>query len=75
LIAIGDFNHDNQVDNADIQGLLNLLIHNPAGGPVDSAVPEPATLALLAIAAATCGAGRYWNKQSKADLLSRNSVS
>jgi hypothetical protein len=44
--AMGDVNGDGSLDNADIQALLNKLIH-PSGGP--SPVPEPSTIALAAV--------------------------
>src|SRR4029078_9143472 len=48
LLAIGDFNHDGQVNNFDLQSLLSNLISGSAANI--QGVPEPATL-LHAIAA------------------------
>jgi hypothetical protein len=48
LAAIGDFDSSGTVTNRDIQGLLD-LIASQGGGSV-TAVPEPASLALLALA-------------------------
>jgi uncharacterized membrane protein len=54
LLTIGDINGDLLVNNADLQGLLNLL---KSGGGSAAAVPEPSTLPLaccgLVIAALT----------------------
>ena len=48
LLAIGDINGDGVVNNADLQALLNLL---KSGGGSAAAVPEPASIVLLALAA------------------------
>jgi hypothetical protein len=54
LLAIADLTSDDLVTNADIQGLINYLANNasalpaPGGGEL-TAVPEPASLVLLAI--------------------------
>ncbi len=48
LTAIGDFDADSRFTNADMQGLLSLLA---SGGGSVTAVPEPGTLSLLAVAA------------------------
>jgi endoglucanase len=45
---IADVNKDGVVNNADLQALLNLL---KSGGGSDSAVPEPASLVMLGLAA------------------------
>ncbi len=50
LNALGDFNGDGVVDAADIQGELALLTGNSSSGGSASAVPEPASLALLSCA-------------------------
>jgi hypothetical protein len=44
LLAIGDLNGDHVVSNADLQGLLNLLI---GGGGALQGVPEPGSFLLL----------------------------
>jgi len=44
-MAIGDINGDGVVNNADLQALLSLL---QSGGGSNAAVPEPASLVLLA---------------------------
>jgi autotransporter-associated beta strand protein len=46
LLAIGDLNGDGSFNNADIQGLLD-LVANPIGIGSISAVPEPASFWLL----------------------------
>ncbi|HZZ29029.1 MAG TPA: SBBP repeat-containing protein [Pirellulales bacterium] len=46
LISLGDFNGDNQVNNADLQGFLNFLL---SGGASVQSVPEPAGFVLLAL--------------------------
>jgi autotransporter-associated beta strand protein len=53
LIAIGDLDHSNTVNNADIQGILFLLSHglSNAPTPAPAPVPEPSTVVLLAIGA------------------------
>jgi len=45
LLAIGDINNDGVVNTADLQALLDLL---NSGGGSSTAVPEPASLVLLA---------------------------
>ena len=45
LLSIGDLDHSGAITNADLQGLLDLL---KSGGGSTTAVPEPATLALIA---------------------------
>ena len=47
LLTIGDVDHDGKVTNGDVQALLNLL---KSGGGSLAAVPEPASLVLLAFA-------------------------
>ena len=47
LLAIGDVDQSGGVNNADVQSLLNLL---KSGGGSIAAVPEPASIALLALA-------------------------
>ena len=47
LVAIGDLSGDHAVTNADVQSLLTLL--KSGGGSMD-AVPEPASIVLLALA-------------------------
>jgi endonuclease/exonuclease/phosphatase family metal-dependent hydrolase len=47
VLAIGDINRDGAVHNSDIQPLLNLI----ATGSILLAVPEPASLVLIALAA------------------------
>jgi hypothetical protein len=49
LLAIGDLDGDGQVTNADVQGLINLLANGGGSGSL-TAVPEPATWLLAAIA-------------------------
>jgi hypothetical protein len=46
LLTVGDVNHDGRVDNADLQALLNQL---QVGDGSANPVPEPSTIALLAI--------------------------
>ena len=46
LLTIGDVDSDGRVSNRDIQALLNLL---KSGGSSLTAVPEPATLVLVAL--------------------------
>jgi hypothetical protein len=48
LAVIGDFDGDGVLTNRDIQGLLDLVASQPGGGSV-AAVPEPSSLALIAI--------------------------
>jgi hypothetical protein len=48
LTAIGDFDTDGRFTNADMQGLLSLLA---SGGGSATAVPEPSSLLLMALAA------------------------
>ena len=50
LTAIGDFDNSGTVTNRDIQGLLDLVASQGGGSAV--AVPEPATLVLVLLAAA-----------------------
>jgi len=45
LLTIGDLDHSGVVTNSDLQGLLDLL---KSGGGSTTAVPEPASLALIA---------------------------
>ena len=47
LLAIGDINGDGNLNNADLQALLTLL---KSGGGSVAAVPEPASIVLLALA-------------------------
>ncbi len=47
LLTIGDVDHDGKVTNGDVQALLDLL---KSGGGSLAAVPEPASLVLLAFA-------------------------
>ncbi len=63
LKDIGDFNHDNVVNNADVQGLLDLLAANGAGSGL-SLVPEPASVVLLAIG----GLAVLWAARRKSRL-------
>jgi fibronectin-binding autotransporter adhesin len=49
LLALGDFNSDNKVTNADIQGELNYLAGLPGGGSL-AAVPEPSSIVLAGLA-------------------------
>ena len=46
LDSIGDFNHDGQVNNGDLQGMLDSLL---AGDGSSGSVPEPTSLALLGL--------------------------
>ena len=48
LLAIGDFDSCGSVTNRDIQGLLDLIASQPGRG-AGTAVPEPASLALMAL--------------------------
>lgn len=48
MTEIGDINGDHVFNNADLQALVNFL---QSGGGTDSTVPEPASLALLMLAA------------------------
>ena len=59
LLAIGDLTGDNKVTNADIQGLINLLANGGGSGAGSlTTVPEPNSLALVAIAGLTVIASR-----------------
>ncbi|HZZ30196.1 MAG TPA: hypothetical protein VFE46_19515 [Pirellulales bacterium] len=58
MLSIGDLNDDGTVNNADLQGLLNLLLSG--GGSVNS-VPEPAAW-VLAIGAVGCGVLVYYRR-------------
>src|SRR5262249_47210789 len=49
LVSIGDLDGDGLVTNADLQGLISLLASGGGSGSV-TAVPEPATWVLAAIA-------------------------
>jgi hypothetical protein len=51
LTAIGDVDSSGAVDNTDMQGLIN-LVANSSGSGMLTAVPEPATWSLLAVATA-----------------------
>jgi hypothetical protein len=50
LILVADLATDNLVNNADLQGLINLLANSGGTGSL-AAVPEPGTIVLLMIAA------------------------
>jgi hypothetical protein len=50
LLSIGDLNSSGTLTNADIQPLLNLIANLPTGSGSVSAVPEPASIILLACA-------------------------
>jgi uncharacterized membrane protein len=52
LLTIGDINGDGTINNADIQALINLL---QTGGGSQTAVPEPASIILLALVAPVMG--------------------
>jgi PEP-CTERM motif-containing protein len=45
---VANLNNDNVVNNADLQGLIVALANGGGGGSI-SAVPEPGSLALMAI--------------------------
>jgi hypothetical protein len=51
LALIGDFDNSGTVDNKDMQGQIN-LVANGGGNGMLTAVPEPATWSLLAVATA-----------------------
>jgi hypothetical protein len=53
LLAIGDLDGDGKVTNADLQSLINYLANGVGGGSL-TAVPEPATWVLAAIAIVFC---------------------
>jgi hypothetical protein len=57
LQSVADLTHDQQVTNADLQGLITYLANAAApaasGGTSMSAVPEPSALILLAIGLVT----------------------
>jgi hypothetical protein len=53
LLLIANFDNDNLVTNADLQGLINLLANS--GGGSASAVPEPATISLALLGTAFVG--------------------
>ena len=48
LVSIGDLTGDGVVNNADLQGLINLLANGGGSGSL-TAVPEPSTLVLALI--------------------------
>jgi hypothetical protein len=49
LVSIGDLNNSGALTNADIQSLLDLIAEQSGGGSA-AAVPEPASIVLLALA-------------------------
>lgn len=48
LLLVANLNNDNFVNNADIQGLINLLANNSSSGSL-TAVPEPTSLMLVTL--------------------------
>jgi autotransporter-associated beta strand protein len=48
LLSIGDLNRDGVVNNADLQGLINVLAGGGGNGSGITTVPEPASIVLLA---------------------------
>jgi arabinogalactan endo-1,4-beta-galactosidase len=58
LRLLGDFNNDQVVNNADIQGMLQALITGSSADP-PSAVPEPSSICLIAIAASIMAVMTY----------------
>jgi hypothetical protein len=70
LVAIGDFNGDHEVTNADLQGLLNLL---KSGGGSLSAVPEPAGW-IMAASALLLLAGIWRRKNCRTGCIKRELI-
>ena len=69
LLTIGDLNGDHVVNNADLQGLLNLLVGG--GGGALQSVPEPGSFLLLGCGGALLVSWPRWRRR-KCDASKRN---